>query len=114
MNRTLAAVVVLALAPTPFVRAQVKEPVQTFTYKKTKQANLAIHVHYPPDWKKEDKRPAIVFFFGGGWTAGRIEQFEPQAKYLAGRGMVAARADYRVKSRHQVTPDACVEDAKSA
>ena len=28
--------------------------------------------------------------------------------------MVAARADYRVKSRHRVTPDKCVEDAKSA
>jgi acetyl esterase len=27
---------------------------------------------------------------------------------------VTARADYRVKSRHQVQPDACVEDAKSA
>jgi acetyl esterase/lipase len=28
--------------------------------------------------------------------------------------MVAARADYRVKSRHGVTPKECVEDAKSA
>jgi acetyl esterase/lipase len=28
--------------------------------------------------------------------------------------MVAARADYRVKSRQGVTPDQCVEDAKSA
>src|SRR5205823_3485066 len=74
----------------------------------------ALHVHYPPDWKKEDKRPVIVFFFGGGWTQGKVEQFEPQAAYLAGRGLVAARADYRVNSRHGVTPDACVEDAKSA
>ncbi|HVW37050.1 MAG TPA: alpha/beta hydrolase, partial [Pirellulales bacterium] len=32
----------------------------------------------------------------------------------AARGMVAARADYRVKSRHDVTPKECVEDAKSA
>ncbi len=87
---------------------------RSFTYKKTKQADLQIHIHYPPDWKKDDKRPAIVFFFGGGWTNGKVEQFEPQAGYLAGRGMVAARADYRVKSRHDVTPDACVEDARSA
>src|SRR5208283_3340707 len=65
-------------------------------------------------WKKEDKRPAIVFFFGGGWTNGDVKQFEPQAKYFASRGMVAARADYRVKSRHGVEPDACVEDGKSA
>ena len=87
---------------------------KTFTYKKTKQANLEIHVHFPPEWKKEDKRPAIVFFFGGGWTSGTVKQFAPQAEYLASRGMVTARADYRVKSRHEVTPDACVEDAKSA
>lgn len=87
---------------------------KTFTYKKTKQAELGLVVHYPPKWKTQDQRPAIVFFFGGGWTNGSIQQFEPQARYLASRGMVAVRADYRVKSRHEVTPEACVEDAKSA
>lgn len=87
---------------------------ETFTYKKTEQADLKIHVHFPADWKAADERPAIVFFFGGGWRAGNVRQFRPQATYLAKRGMVAARADYRVKSRHGVTPDACVEDAKSA
>jgi acetyl esterase/lipase len=106
----VAVLVFLGLAGPAFAQ----EAVKSFTYKKTKQADLQIYVHYPPDWKKEDKRPAIVFFFGGGWTSGTIGQFEPQASYLAGRGMVAARADYRVKSRHDVTPDACVEDAKSA
>jgi acetyl esterase/lipase len=88
--------------------------VKTFTYKKAKQADLEMHIHFPPGWKKEDKWPAVVFFFGGGWEQGDVRQFEPQASYLAGRGMVAARADYRVKSRHNVSPDACVEDAKSA
>jgi acetyl esterase/lipase len=87
---------------------------KTFVYKETPQAKLEIVVHYPPDWKAEDKRPAIVFFFGGGWTNGKITQFETQADYLASRGMVAARADYRVKSRHNVTADKCVEDCKSA
>jgi acetyl esterase/lipase len=107
-------VALLALAAPAAAQEQPKEKVQTFTYKKPKQAELAMHVHFPADWKKEDKRPVIVFFFGGGWTQGSVTQFEPQASYLAGRGMVAARADYRVKSRHDVTPDACAEDAKSA
>jgi acetyl esterase/lipase len=89
-------------------------PVKSFTYKKAKQANLEMVVHFPPGWKEADKRPAIVFFFGGGWQKGTIKQFEPQAVHLAGRGMVAARADYRVKSRQGVTPKECVEDAKSA
>ncbi|MGQ9575436.1 MAG: alpha/beta hydrolase fold domain-containing protein [Thermoguttaceae bacterium] len=88
--------------------------VQKYIFKKTPEAELAIYVHFPADWKPTDRRPAIVLFFGGGWTGGRIQQFLPQAEYLAGRGLVAARADYRVKSRHNTTPDRCVEDAKSA
>lgn len=94
--------------------AAAEDATKPFTYKKTKEAELTLQVHFPSDWKASDKRPAIVFFFGGGWTGGRVEQFEPQAKHLAARGMVAARADYRVKSRHNVTPKECVEDAKSA
>ena len=87
---------------------------RSFVYKKTKQADLQLTVHYPSGWTDSDKRPAIVFFFGGGWTQGKIEQFKPQTEHLAGRGMVAIRADYRVKSRHGVTPKECVEDAESA
>lgn len=89
-------------------------PSKTFVYKKTKQAELAIVVHFPSGWKASDRRAAIVFFFGGGWTNGKLSQFEPQATALAARGLVTARADYRVKSRHGVSPDVCVEDAKSA
>jgi acetyl esterase len=91
-----------------------QETTKTVTYTKTKQADLEMVVHFPPGWKQNDKRPGIVFFFGGGWENGTIKAFEPQAKYLASRGMVAARADYRVKSRHGVTPNECVDDARSA
>ena len=56
----------------------------------------------------------MVFFFGGGWVNGTVEHFRQQATYLASRGMVAVCADYRVRSRHNVLPDKCVEDAKSA
>lgn len=100
-----------ALAAMPAVEGVRQEK---FIYKKTPQGELSIHVSYPPGWKASDKRPAIVFFFGGGWNGGTVEQFAPQAAYLAGRGMVAARADYRVWSRHKATPDKCVEDARSA
>jgi len=99
-----------AMAPT----TQPAGSTKSFTYKKVKQTELEMVVHYPPGWKAGDKRPAIVFFFGGGWTNGTIAQFESQAAYFASRGMVAARADYRVKSRQGITPKECVEDAKSA
>lgn len=105
--------IVLAAAQAPAQDAE-SQGTKSFVYKKTKQADLELVVHYPPGWKETDKRPGVVFFFGGGWTGGKIEQFEPQAKHLASRGFVAARADYRVKTRHGVTPKECVEDAKSA
>jgi acetyl esterase len=90
-------------------------PTKSFVYKKAKQCDLEIVVDYPPAWKETDKRPGIVFFFGGGWTSGSVKQFETQAAHLASRGMVAARADYRIKSKFsEITPKDCVEDAKAA
>ena len=83
-------------------------------YKKTPQGELALYINFPPGWQAQDKRPAVVFFFGGGWTSGNVDQFKTKAEYLATRGMVAARADYRIKSRHGTTMDKCVEDGKSA
>jgi acetyl esterase/lipase len=84
------------------------------TYKKAGNAELKLYMFLPDDWKPEDKRPAIVCFFGGGWTNGSPRQFLPQCKYLATRGMVAIAADYRVASRNQVKAVECVKDAKSA
>lgn len=83
-------------------------------FKKTPQGDLKIYLHLPPGWTAADRRPAIVFFFGGGWRRGSVEQFRRQADYLSRRGMVAARADYRVRGRHATLADACVADAKSA
>jgi acetyl esterase/lipase len=84
------------------------------TYKTVGDTKLSLYVYYPPGHKPTDKRPAIVFFFGGGWTGGTPGQFEQHCKHLASRGMVAMTADYRVASRHQVKAVSCVADAKSA
>ncbi len=83
-------------------------------FKTTPQGELKLYFHFPTDWKASDQRPAILFFFGGGWTHGDVSQFLPQAEYFASRGIVAVRADYRIASIHHTTPDKCVEDAKSA
>jgi acetyl esterase/lipase len=83
-------------------------------YKKTPQADLRLQFHFPPAWKADDKRPAILFFFGGGWRTGSAQQFVPQAEYFATRGLVTVRADYRVFDKHKTTPDIATEDAKSA
>lgn len=109
-TRALASFALLA-AMTTLVAAQ---ETKSYTYKKTKQGELELTVYRPRDWQADKQYPAIVFFFGGGWNKGNIKQFDSQSKYFAERGLVAICADYRVKSRHEVTPDACVEDAKSA
>jgi acetyl esterase/lipase len=87
---------------------------QTVTYKTVGETKLALYIFNPEGHKASDSRPAIVFFFGGGWTSGSPGQFEQQCRYLASRGMVAITADYRVASRHQAKAAQCVADAKSA
>lgn len=87
---------------------------RTETYKTVGDTKLDLTIQLPDGWKASDKRPGIVVFFGGGWTGGTPKQFENQCRYLASRGMVAMAADYRVKSRQDVKPVACVADAKSA
>jgi len=59
-------------------------------------------------------KPAILFFFGGGWRTGSPAQFVDQAQHLAKRGMIAMVVDYRVKSRHEVQAVECVKDGKAA
>ncbi len=86
----------------------------TEVYKTVGDVRLNLYVFNPPDHKATDKRPAIVFFFGGGWRSGNPRQFYEQCKHLANRGMVAITADYRVASRHEVKAASCVTDAKSA
>jgi LysM repeat protein len=56
----------------------------------------------------------MVFFFGGGWKKGSMDQFEPHAIYFAKRGITCFLVDYRVKDRHQTTPFESLKDAKSA
>ncbi|MFO1053006.1 MAG: prolyl oligopeptidase family serine peptidase [Planctomycetota bacterium] len=75
---------------------------------------LDLFVFRPAGWSAQDRRPAILFFFGGGWTSGTPAQFAPQARAFAARGMVAACADYRVRNRDRTTPQDAVDDAHAA
>jgi acetyl esterase/lipase len=84
------------------------------TYKTVGDVKLNLYIFNPEGQRPTDKRPAIVFFFGGGWVTGTPAKFGEQCKYLASRGMVAITADYRVGSRHQAKAVNCVADAKSA
>lgn len=84
------------------------------TYKSVEGTDLKVWIFEPEGHKASDSRPAIVFFFGGGWRSGTPGQFHQQAMHLAARGMVAMSADYRVLNRQGVKGHKCVQDAKSA
>jgi len=87
---------------------------QEVVFKQTPQGELRVTLFYPPEWKPADRRPAIVFFFGGGFILGSPRQFYSTAAYLASRGMVAASAEYRIRNTHHTTPVESFEDCRSA
>ena len=95
--------------------ANLASAAETLVYKKVGDRELSLHIEKPADWKAGDKRPAMVFFFGGGWVAGTANQFRPQSEYLAGRGIVGIRVEYRtIPKGDKGPPLVCCADAKSA
>ncbi|MBI4623572.1 MAG: alpha/beta hydrolase [Verrucomicrobia bacterium] len=91
-----------------------RDPDKSMVFKKTPQGDLKLYCFLPKDWKAEDKRPGIVFWFGGGFVGGTPTQFYAKAEYLASRGLVCVCAEYRVKNTHGTGLDKCAEDARSA
>lgn len=127
MNRSFVAVltlVLLQLLVVPAAERKVAKAGSTDTnapapeicfYKQVDGRGLKLLIEKPPGWKAGDRRPAIVFFFGGGWVGGTPEQFRPQSQYFASRGMVGVRVEYRVIPKGSKSlPTMCAADAKSA
>ena len=84
-----------------------------FVYKEVDGHALEMTM-YKPVLSGPMRLPAIVFFFGGGWTGGTPDHFKVQAEYLASRGIIAFCPDYRVNSRQGTSPFESVKDAHSA
>lgn len=93
------------------LRAQAPDSI---LYKQVGADSLYLQVDYPLLFDPEMRYPAMVFFFGGGWNTGTVEQFAPHARYFASLGMICFRADYRVKNRQGTSPFESLKDAKSA
>ena len=87
---------------------------QVEVYRTVGDTQLNAYVFEPEGAQAGDRRPAAVFFFGGGWRGGTPGQYLPQCQHLAERGMVAISIDYRVNGRHGVAPQECLKDAKAA
>ncbi len=52
-------------------------------YKQVDTSKLYMDIYYPEAITPGEKYPAMVFFFGGGWNSGSINQFAPHAKYFS-------------------------------
>jgi len=86
----------------------------SYIYKKIDSTALNLWIFNPPKHEISESKPAIVFFFGGGWNGGTPKQFVEHSKYLSARGIVSIVVDYRVLSRNKTKAIYCLKDAKSA
>ena len=83
-------------------------------YRTVDDFNLSLDIYRPTGWAKTDRRPCVVWFFGGGWEVGGPLQFSKQAERISQLGLVSFTPDYRVRSRHgkMSTPLDSVADAE--
>lgn len=92
-----------------------KQPgMKSYIYKTVKNKKLKLYVFQPTKQLNTKDPPVVVFFHGGGFSGGKVSQFESQSHYLAYHGITAILVEYRLVNAHGNTPFECVEDAKSA
>jgi acetyl esterase/lipase len=74
---------------------------------------LRLYLVSPRECKASDRRAAVVFIHGGGWTEGDPDQWFPQCRYFALRGAVGASVQYRLATGTNHL-EACVSDCQAA
>ncbi|HQY06289.1 MAG TPA: alpha/beta hydrolase [Lacunisphaera sp.] len=103
----------LAQAPKPETTPTEFPGAETFVYREG-SVPMRLFVVKPAGWKAGDRRPALMFFFGGGWTTGTPQSSIFWARFAAELGMVGIAPDYRTKGRHDVSPLGSVADSRAA
>lgn len=87
---------------------------ETHVYRHGEPEAMRLHVIKPDGWRAGDRRPAMMFFFGGGFNRGTPERSAGWARLAASWGMVGIAPDYRTRDRFNTTPAECVADARAA
>jgi acetyl esterase len=87
---------------------------QTYIYRELKPEPLRLFVVRPEGWRTTDHRPALIYFFGGGWTRGDPGKSIGWARMAAYWGMVGIAPDYRTADRFGTTPVEATADARAA
>jgi len=106
---------VLAFAqPAPETTPTELAGAETLVYRASTPQPQHLFVVKPAGWKAGDRRPALMFFFGGGWTTGTPASSIFWARFAADLGLVGIAPDYRTKGRHDVSPLGSVADSRAA
>jgi len=110
--------------PTPAPASAAAAPVETtpatlpgaeaHIYREGTPDPMRLFVFKPAAWKPGDHRPALIFYFGGGWTHGSAAAGADFARRAAAAGMVGVAPDYRTKTRFGTSPLASVADSRAA
>jgi acetyl esterase/lipase len=87
---------------------------EAFVFRKVGETELRLHVVKPEGWSKDNQRPCLVSYFGGGWSGGTPAQSIGWAKWAAEHGLVGIAPDYRTRQRFNGTPEDCASDARAA
>jgi len=102
-------------APKPETTPTELPGAETFFYREAGATPpLRLFVVKPAGWKAGDRRAALMFFFGGGWTTGTPASSIFWARFAAEHGMIGLAPDYRTKGRHDTSPLAAVADCRAA
>jgi acetyl esterase len=86
----------------------------THVYKEINNCQLNAYVFTPNELEIGEKRPAFLYFHGGGWSSGTPQEFFNVCRQIASQGWIAITFDYRLCPNNSVTPVECIKDAKSA
>ena len=110
---------ILALSGMNFSLAETyakAEPQAKWVYKNVNSKDISMDVFLPDGYGEEGRVfPFLIYFHGGSWDQGSPANHYPDCAYWASRGMVAASASYRLRTRDKVNvPIECLKDAKAA
>lgn len=83
---------------------------QIKTYKRIDGFDLDAHIFKPKDIKPDEKRTAILYFHGGGYSSGNPDWH----CFYNENGFIQISFEYRIYDRHGTMPFAAIEDSKSA
>jgi acetyl esterase/lipase len=89
-------------------------------YKSVDEGELKVDIYYANS-AVQKKKPAIIFFHGGGWVFGDRSEFSETCKRYAAKGFVTFSFQYRLSINEDgsyphpsITPVESVKDARSA